>query len=76
MNRFEIDETVCCDAEPNPETDVLVEYDKAKHASDKAVLIEIDEEDFWLPYSQIVDWRPEENSVEITEWIAEQKGLA
>jgi hypothetical protein len=59
-------------------------FDEAifKRASEKAVLVEIDKKEYWIPKSQIVDTTFDENSepgdigeIEMTGWIAEQKGL-
>lgn len=48
--------------------------------TDNAVLLEIDDESYWIPFSQLEDngedfrdgW---EGRVYITEWLCEQKGL-
>lgn len=50
-------------------------------ASGKALLVEIEGEDHWIPVSQITDdsevWREgDSGTLVITEWIAAQKGLA
>ena len=45
----------------------------------KAVLIELDEENYWLPRSQLIDddELPEKGHAQIkmTAWIAKEKGL-
>jgi hypothetical protein len=59
-------------------------FDEAifKRASEKAVLVEIDKKEYWIPKSQIVDTDFDESSepgdigtIVMTGWIAEQKGL-
>lgn len=57
-------------------------------ATDAAVLIEIDGEEYWIPFSQMApdeeikcrqllanDRMPTAVSLSITRWIAEQKGI-
>ena len=53
---------------------------KAIKSTDKAVLIETEGEEFWIPQSQIEDdsevWEEgDEGTLVITDWIAEKKGL-
>ncbi|MGD2215169.1 MAG: hypothetical protein PVJ64_00380 [Gemmatimonadales bacterium] len=64
--------------------DETLNFDARVIAQGKAaVLVEIDEEEYWIPYSQIHDdseicsqsERGEEGQIIISEWIAEQKGL-
>lgn len=50
-------------------------------ATDKAILVEIDGQQYWIPQSQVTDdsevWREgDEGTLVITDWIATQKGLA
>lgn len=59
---------------------VSIEDVVCKHATDKAILVEIDGEDFWIPQSQITDdsevWKGgDEGTLVITEWIATQESL-
>jgi len=58
---------------------IEIDIDRIKLETDKAILVIIDDEEIWLPKSQItynenhdLD-KPQE--IEISEWIAEQKGL-
>ena len=58
------------------------QIEKAKCVSEreKAILIESPEYDGWIPQSQITAdsevWKEgQEGTLEITDWIAEQKGL-
>jgi len=50
--------------------------------TDKALLIEYEGDEFWIPKSQIVDGDSEVDSegdigvLAITQWIAEEKGLS
>lgn len=48
--------------------------------TDKAMLIEYDQSEYWLPLSQVADpdnyeKGDEDVTISITEWIAEQKGI-
>lgn len=63
---------------------VEIKISRVKARTDKAALCEIDGEDLWLPLSQCDDggaenWSPavgDENvTVEIPEWLADEKGL-
>jgi len=52
-----------------------------KRSTAKAILVEIDGDEYWIPQSQIDDdsevWQEgDEGVLVITEWIAEQKGIA
>jgi len=52
-----------------------------KHTTDKAILLEVDGEETWLPKSQIPDqdWDhlfDEKVTVEVPFWLAKQKGWA
>ena len=49
--------------------------------TEKAILVEIEGEEYWMPKSQIDDdsevyKKGQEGTLVITRWIAEQKGLA
>lgn len=44
------------------------------HETDSAVLIGYGDEQYWIPLSQVEAW--DNTSITMTEWIAEQKGLA
>jgi hypothetical protein len=51
-----------------------------KAETDRAILVEIEGDDFWIPQSQVDDdsevWRKgDEGTLVITEWIAKQKGI-
>ena len=59
---------------------VTIQVDRIKHATDRAFLCIIGGEEVWLPCSQVNDPNAfqsgdEDVEMEITEWIAEQKGL-
>lgn len=52
-----------------------------KKVTDKAMLLEFDGEEHWIPQSQISDPEDYEEgdegcSISISEWIAEQRGIA
>lgn len=62
---------------------VTIENVYCKHATEKALLVVIAGEEHWMPRSQIHDdsevWddmNNDEGKLVITQWIAEQKGLA
>ena len=50
------------------------------HATEKAILVEIDGDDHWIPQSQIDEdsevWRKgDEGTLIISDWIAQQRAL-
>lgn len=54
---------------------------RVKRATDKAILVEVDGEEAWIPQSQIDDesevWKDgDEGTLVIPLWLAEAKGLA
>ncbi len=60
--------------------DVSIEDVVCKHATQKAILVEVDGVEVWIPQSQITDssevWKEgDEGTLVITEWIATQKEL-
>lgn len=51
-----------------------LKFDEIVHGTDKATLFRFDEEEAWLPLSQIeVDTA--EQTVEVADWLVEKKGL-
>lgn len=59
---------------------VEIDIDGIKIKTEKAILVIIDDEEIWLPKSQIeydedVHNPDGTNVITVTEWIAEQKGL-
>lgn len=59
---------------------VRVEYDDILRATEKAVLLLIDNEEVWMPNSQLdADYSERvgqgEGHMYVTEWIAGEKGL-
>ena len=63
---------------------IEIQISKVKARTDKAALCEIDGQEIWLPLSQCNDggaenWSPavgdEDITVEIPEWLAEEKEL-
>ena len=58
---------------------VEIDIDRIKLETDKAILVIIDDDEIWLPKSQITyDTEIDLNDVKVveaSEWIAEQKGL-
>ena len=53
---------------------VEVKFDKLVENREKAILILIDDKQYWLPKS-VIDFREWSNFVEIPEWLAKEKGL-
>jgi len=53
---------------------VEVEFDELMENREKAILIRIDDKQYWLPKSQI-DFREWSMIVEVPEWLAMQEGL-
>jgi hypothetical protein len=50
-----------------------------KHATDKAILVEIDGEEVWVPQSQVdedseVYQKGDEGTLIVSEWFAKQRG--
>ena len=41
----------------------------------KAILVEVDEEEIWIPHSQITDRDDKAGTITMTAWIAKAKGL-
>lgn len=58
------------------EDDVTVAFDKIKTVTAKAVLLRVDGDDVWIPFSQLVDVFPSRKEAIVTEWIAKEKGLS
>ena len=56
-----------------------IDIDRIKIETDKAILVIIDDEEIWLPKSQIAYDRNQDpdrvREIAVSEWIAEQKGL-
>jgi len=49
--------------------------------TEQAILVEVDNEEFWIPRSQLsedseVADKGDEGTLIVTRWVAEQKGLA
>lgn len=60
---------------------VHVEVDEIVRETEKAFLVRIDDEEFWLPRSQVADDADYEEgdkdcTMSITEFIAKEKGLS
>jgi hypothetical protein len=76
MKRSEIDRMVRCEGhEDNLDDTLTFQFDRAKHATQAAVLVVVDGEDMWIPYSHIIEWYEDSNEMLVTNWIASQKGL-
>ena len=46
-----------------------------KAETTKAILIEVDEEEIWIPHSQITDRDDKAGTITMSAWIAKAKGL-
>jgi hypothetical protein len=54
---------------------VEVTYDKVVHQTDKAVLLEIEGDEFWVPLSTIQNDFEEDGFITVPYWLADEKGL-
>ena len=54
-----------------------IEVDKVVTETELAILVVIDDEEYWLPKSQLDDWPDigDSGTVTIETWLAEQKEL-
>jgi hypothetical protein len=57
------------------EADVEITYYSIKRETPKAILFEIDDQDVWLPRSQIVRVDEHDKVVQMSAWIAGEKGF-
>lgn len=71
MNKVE----VTCGEKCEEDSDFTIEYTKLVRSTDKAVLVDIDGDEVWLPFSQIVYHYPRCGHLRVTKWIADEKGL-
>lgn len=71
MSRKKID----CEASESDD-DVTLEYTAVKYTTKKAVLLDVDGDDVWIPFSQAVYHNERDGELIVTRWIAEQKDLA
>lgn len=55
---------------------VWVAFDERVTVTDSAVLFDFDGEQVWIPRSQIFDEDEADSSIEIPQWLAEDRGLA
>lgn len=67
---------------PLRENDPIVEFHSAicKKETDSALLVEIDDKEYWIPKSQLhpdseVQEEDDTGTITMSEWIAKQKGL-
>ena len=63
------------------ETTVQIEFEMIVHETDAAYLIEVPTvsdktADVWIPKSQVAEIDREGKTMEVTEWVAVEKGLA
>ena len=63
---------------PDDGNNVLVKFDHVVHQTDDAILIVQDDEEVWIPFSQITAPGEEDELREmwIPLWLAEKKGLS
>jgi hypothetical protein len=52
-------------------------YVEVKSETDKAILVDYEGEEYWLPKSQLEDWPDVEDSgdIEVPLWLLEEKGM-
>lgn len=63
------------------ETTVQIEFEHIVHETDAAYLLEVptyseNTKDVWIPKSQVAELDREGKTMEVTEWVAIEKGLA
>lgn len=54
---------------------VLVRFDEVKHETDGAFLIVVDEEEVWIPKSQVAHVDHAKGEMWLPLWLAESKGV-
>ena len=56
---------------------VTIDVDEVIRETDDAILVDLEGGKYWLPKSQLEDWpdKGEKGEVEISEWMAIEKGL-
>ncbi len=58
-------------SEGKPDAEIV--YDEIKHVTEKAALFQIDQEEVWIPCSQI--YEATQFTITIPEWLALEKDL-
>jgi hypothetical protein len=66
---------VTCGESCEEDDDVTFTYTRLKRSTAKALLVKVDGEEVWLPFSHIVAHDEDEKTLRITGWLAAQKGL-
>lgn len=61
--------------EPKDENTRVIGYTKIVTHTPKALLVRIDDHEFWLPRSGIVEIDENTKSMEVLEWLARDRGL-
>lgn len=69
------EDDVRCEADPDDD-DVTVEYERVKYVTKKAVLLRVEGDEHWLPFSQLVDFDKKTQEVVVTAFIARAKGFS
>lgn len=59
---------------------VHLDFDEILKETEKAFLVRIEGEDFWIPFSQISDYEDycvgdQDGVMSVSEWLAREKGL-
>jgi hypothetical protein len=57
------------------DSDIVFQYEDLRAATGKAVLVVVDDDEIWIPYSHISEHWPDSDEMQVTEWMAQQKGL-
>ena len=57
------------------ETELI--YIQVKAETEKAILVDYEGDDYWLPKSQLEDWPEKEEfgEIEVPLWLLEEKGM-
>lgn len=71
-SKWDIDDIAGYEGGSGTET-VAVEYDSIEHVTDKAALVCISGDNYWLPKSQIVEG--DDEYIIITRWFAEKENI-
>lgn len=66
---------IICGEKCEEDSDVVIAYQEILNTTTKAVLLETEGREVWLPFSQIVHHDEGEKTLQITDWIAGEKGL-
>lgn len=66
---------VVCGESCEEDNDVVATYCGLVRPGDKAVLVEFDQGNIWVPFSHIVAHDESERTLRLTAWIADREGI-